>query len=82
MCIVCIANNINRNVHMYVYTRIFPTTGNARVLLFMFIRRELGGTGTECLFEFTYCEFKRSAECIWCHVNIMNLTAVAQWKSV
>ena len=26
-------------------TRIFPTTGYARVLLFMFIRRELGGTG-------------------------------------
>ena len=55
MCIVCIANNINRNVYMYVYTRIFPTTGYARVLLFMFIRRELGGTGTGCLFQFTYC---------------------------
>ena len=36
MCIVCIANNINRNVYMYL-----PTTGYARVLLFMFIRREL-----------------------------------------
>ena len=44
MCIVCIANNINRNVYMYLNTRIFPTTGYARVLLFMFIRRELGGT--------------------------------------
>ena len=43
MCIVCIANNINRNVYMYLNTRIFPTTGYARVLLFMFIRRELGG---------------------------------------
>ena len=30
---------------MYLNTRIFPTTGYARVLLFMFIRRELGGTG-------------------------------------
>ena len=41
---------------MYLNTRIFPTTGYARVLLFMFIRRELGGTGTGCLFQFTYCE--------------------------
>ena len=32
-----------------------PTTGYARVLLFMFIRRELGGTGTGCLFQSTYC---------------------------
>ena len=55
MCIVCIANNINRNVYMYLNTRIFPTTGYARVLLFMFIRRELGGTGTGSLFQFTYC---------------------------
>ena len=55
MCIVCIANNINRNVYMYLNTRIFPTTGYARVLLFMFIRRELGVSGTGCLFQFTYC---------------------------
>ena len=55
MCIVRIANNINRNVYMYLHTRIFPTAGYARVLLFMFIRRELGGTGTGCLFQFTYC---------------------------
>ena len=41
---------------MYLNTRIFLTTGYARVLLFMFIRRELGGTGTGCLFQFTYCE--------------------------
>ena len=55
MCIVCIANNINRNVYMYLNTRNFPTTGYARVLLFMFIRRELGGTGTGSLLQFTYC---------------------------
>ena len=60
MCIVCIANNINRNVYMYLNTRIFPTTDYARVLLFMFIRRELGGTGTEYLFQFTYCETNSS----------------------
>ena len=60
MCIDCIANNINRNVYMYLNTRIFPTTGYARVLLFMFIRRELGGTGTGCLFQFTYCAFYRT----------------------
>ena len=59
MCIVCIANNINRNVYMYLNTRIFPTTGYARVFLFMFIRRELGGTGTGCLFQFTYCDYAR-----------------------
>ena len=59
MCIVCIANNINRNVYMYLNKRIFPTTGYARVLLFMYmyIRRELGGTGTGCLFQFTYCGY-------------------------
>ena len=44
---------------MYLNTRIFPTTGYARVLLFMFIRRELGGTGTGCLFQFIYCAYKR-----------------------
>ena len=55
MCVVCIANNIYRNVYMYLNTRIFPTSGYARVLLLMFIRRELGGTGTGCLFQFTYC---------------------------
>ena len=33
----------------------FPTTSYARVLQFIFIRRELGGTGTGCLFQFTYC---------------------------
>ena len=43
-------------MYMYLNTRIFPTTGYARMLLFMFIRRELGGTGTGCLFQFTYCE--------------------------
>ena len=56
MCIVCNANNINRNVYMYLNTRIFVTTGYALVLLFMFIRRELGGMGTGCLFQFTYCD--------------------------
>ena len=56
MCIVCITNNINRNVYMYLNTRTFPTTGYARVLLFMFISRVLGGTGTGCLFQFTYCD--------------------------
>ena len=33
-----------------------PTTGYARALKIMFIWRELGGTGTGCLFQFTYCE--------------------------
>ena len=37
----CIANNINRNMYMYLNYTHFPTTGYARVLLFMFIRREL-----------------------------------------
>ena len=46
---------MNRKVYMYLNTRVFPTTGYARVLLFMFIRRELGRTGTGCLFQFTYC---------------------------
>ena len=41
---------------MYLNTRISPTSGYARVLLFMFRRREQGGTGTGCLFQFTYCE--------------------------
>ena len=55
MCIVRIAYNINRNVYMYLNTHIFPTTGYTRVLLFMFIRRELEGKRTGCLFQFTYC---------------------------
>ena len=59
MCIVCIANNINRNVYMYLNTLIFPSTCYARVLLFMFIRRELGGTGTGCLFQFTNCDYAK-----------------------
>ena len=60
MCIVRIANNINRNVYMYLNARIFPTTGYARVLLFMFRGRELGGTGTGCLFQFTYCDAEKA----------------------
>ena len=56
MCSVYIANNRNRkHVHVPKCAH-FPTTGYARVLLFMFIRRELGGTGTGCLFQFTYCD--------------------------
>ena len=42
---------------MYLNTRIFPTTGYARVLLFMFIRQELRRTGTGCFFQFTYCVY-------------------------
>ena len=35
----------------------FPTTGYARVLHNLYkIRRELGGTGTGCLFQFKYCD--------------------------
>ena len=51
MCIVRIANNINRNVYMHLNTRIFPTTGDARVLLFMFIRLELGGMVQDVYFS-------------------------------
>ena len=55
-------------------TRIFPTTGYARVLLFAFIRRELGGTGTGCLFQFTYCGYIFSKHFgIHCSVNIISL---------
>ena len=36
---------------MYLNTRIFPTTGYARVLLFMFIRRELGGMVQDVYFS-------------------------------
>ena len=36
------------------------------MLLFMFIRRELGQTGTGCLFQFTYCEFKPSSIIFYC----------------
>ena len=56
MCTVCIPNNINRDV--YLNTRIFPNTGYARVLLFIFIRQELGGMGTGCLFQLTYCDLR------------------------
>ena len=36
---------------MYLNTRIFPTSGYARVLLFMFIRRELGGMVQDVYFS-------------------------------
>ena len=55
---------------MYLNTRILPTTGYARVLLFMFIRRELGGTGTGCLFQFTYCVTWLFAYCKGGNFNI------------
>ena len=51
MCIVRIANNINRNVYMHLNTRIFPTTGYAGVLLFMFIKLELGGMVQDVYFS-------------------------------
>ena len=47
---------------MYLNTRILPTTGYAGVLLFMFIRRELGGTGIRCLFQFTYYDDTHSID--------------------
>ena len=50
LCPICNRNNGNR----YVYSAI-NTTGYTRALKFMFIRRELGGTGTGCLSQFTYC---------------------------
>ena len=78
MCIVCIANNINRNVYMYLNTRIFPTTGYARVLLFMFIRREQGGTRTGCLFQFTYCD-KASSYTLGVNVFWFLFLMVHQW---
>ena len=74
MCIVCIANNINRNLYMDLNTRIFPTTGYTRVLLFVFIRREQGGTGTGCLFQFTYCGYIFSKQLgIHFSINIISL---------
>ena len=51
MSIVRIANKINRIVYMHLNTRIFPTTGYARVLLFMFIRLELGGMVQDVYFS-------------------------------
>ena len=48
---MCIANNIYRNVYMHLNTRIFPTTGYARVLLSMFIRLELGGMVQDVYFS-------------------------------
>ena len=65
MRIVCIANNINRNVYMYLNTRIFSDYGlRTSAVIHVFIRRELGGTGTECLFQFAYCEYNRLFVCL------------------
>ena len=41
----------------------FQTTGYAQVLLFIFIRRELGGMDTGCLFQFTYCDVVSWVRC-------------------
>ena len=83
MCTVCISNNINRNVYMYLNTRIFPTTGHARVLLFMFIRRELRGTGTGCLFQFTYCVYHLiCVQTMFCHLFFsVDLAQIATFVS-
>ena len=61
MCIVRSANNINRNVYMHLNTRIFPTTGYARVLLFMFIRLELGGMVQDVYFSII------PTQCFYCY---------------
>ena len=45
-----------------------PTTGYARAIKIMFIWRELGGTGTGCLFQFTYCD----NHCLVCFSNTDN----------
>ena len=49
------AKNINRNVYMYLNTRIFSTTGHARVLLYMFIRLELGGMVQDFISVYILC---------------------------
>ena len=59
---ICGQMNFNRwtlaiTAVLTTLTSRFPTNGYARVLLFIFIRRELGGTGTGCLFQFTYCGY-------------------------
>ena len=63
---------------MYLNTRIFPTSGYARVLLFMFIRRGLGGTGTGCLFQFAYCETTSHAVNQTCY-SWMTFVHFVQW---
>ena len=47
---------MNIKVAAFTVSEKSSNTGYTRVLLFMFIRRELGGTGIESLFQFTYCE--------------------------
>ena len=54
---LCQVNKIEQN--MYLNTRIFQTIGYARVLSFMFIRRELGGTGTDVYFSLHTVQFVR-----------------------
>ena len=64
---------------MDLNTCIFPTTGYARVLLFMFIRQEVGGAGTGCLFQFTYCDHGATEKCRFLQcVGVLNKRVVME----
>ena len=67
---------------MYLNTRIFLTTGYARVLLFMFIRPELGGTRTGCLFQFTYCDFTEIISHSFSILLSVELTSIPRTGSI
>ena len=63
-------------VQRYKYTN-FPTTGYARALKFLFIRRELGRTGTACLFQFTYCDVANHGESMKTRVTKVGMVLLA-----
>ena len=49
-----------------------PTTGYARALKFVFIQPELGGMGTGCLFQFTYCDIV-SGKNVLCVLSLVSV---------
>ena len=53
----CVGSKFIASKTQETHSRGNTATGYARVLYFIFIRRELGGTGTGCLFQFTCCEY-------------------------
>ena len=55
---------MNIKVAAFTVSEKSSNTGYTRVLLFMFIRRKLGGTGIGCLFQFTYCELCDMEKCL------------------
>ena len=63
MCIVCNANNINRNVYMYLNTSIFHYWLRTSAVIRVYKARAIGGAVQDVYFSLhTVCIYARSRE--------------------